>query len=69
MPGWDQITFRNGLTQRVLGIEVSPKGDIKPHISDEMCECCPKIETINGVPMLIHNSFDGRERYEGLRNQ
>jgi hypothetical protein len=69
MFGWDQIIFRDRLTQRVVGIEVEPKNDIKPHISEEMCECCPTLETVEGVPMLVHNSFDGREKYERLRDQ
>jgi hypothetical protein len=69
MLGWDQITFRDCLTQRVVGIEVEPKNDIGPHISDELCECRPTIEMVEGVPMLIHNSFDDREKYERLRDQ
>lgn len=69
MAGWDEVTFRNWLTQRVVGIEVAPKDDLWPHISDEFCECCPAIEVVEGVPMLIHNSFDGREKYEHLRSQ
>jgi hypothetical protein len=69
MHGWDQITFRNRQTQRIVGIEVVPKDDVKPHISDEFCECCPKVEKTEGVPMLVHNSFDGRERWEGVRDQ
>lgn len=69
MHGWDRITFRDCVTQRIVGIEVEPKDDLKPHVSDEFCECCPMVEQVEGVPMLIHNSFDGRERYERLRDQ
>jgi len=66
---WRRDTYRNRVTGRIVAIEVVPEKDKKPHISDEMCECGPKVETTNGVAMLVHNSFDGREKYERLRDQ
>lgn len=67
--GWRRDTYTNRLTGRVIAIEVIPEQDTKPHVSDEMCACCPVVKTVNGAPMLVHNSFDGREKFEGLRDQ
>jgi hypothetical protein len=40
--------------------EVAPVDDLKPHISGEKCWCTPFWED----EILIHNSMDGREKYE-----
>jgi hypothetical protein len=67
--GWQQITFRDRTTGRVVGIEVTPEKDRRRHVSDPVCACHPKFESVSGIPMLIHNSFDGREKFENLRDQ
>ena len=46
-------------------ISVMPINDTYEHIESTMCLCKPKI--IIGKDMeeiLVHNSFDGREKYE-----
>ena len=61
--GWFLIDHYDLLdTSLVLLVEVSPENDIKDHITSEDCECIPTLErTIEGLPLLIHNAFDGRE--------
>lgn len=34
------------------------------HLHDKMCHCKPKVETENGIDIVVHNSFDGRELLE-----
>lgn len=34
------------------------------HLHDKMCHCKPKVETENGIDIVSHNSFDGREGLE-----
>ena len=41
-------------------LEVSPKSDLKEHLSGETCWCRPFID--DGI--LVHNSSDEREKYE-----
>jgi hypothetical protein len=40
--------------------EVWPLNDLRPHVEGKNCWCAPFRE--DGV--LVHNSMDGRERYE-----
>ncbi len=40
--------------------EVTPVGDLKPHVAGEDCWCKPKLD--DGV--LVHNAMDKREEYE-----
>ena len=45
-------------------IHVIPDNDIKKHIKSIICPCKPKIEKRLNADLIIHNSFDGRERIE-----
>lgn len=49
-------------------INIVPINDIKEHIENSTCSCNPKVEFHNGEMMIIHNSFDGREKVEKLIN-
>lgn len=47
---------------RAILVEVTPENDIAEHITSEDCECIPRMDVnIEGIPVMIHNSFDGRE--------
>ena len=46
---------------------VTPINDIDEHAEETTCECKPEVEHINGNMVIIHNSFDGRENVEKLR--
>lgn len=62
---WNRIEFKDKLTGEVVGVEVEPVYDIRPHVSDPSCGCIPLYEEEeDGVLRLIHNSFDGRELSE-----
>jgi hypothetical protein len=41
-------------------LEVSPRNDIKDHISGESCWCNPFMDG----NVLVHNAMDEREKYE-----
>jgi hypothetical protein len=44
---------------------VLPVGDLVPHREHEDCACGPRIEVQpNGVAVIVHNSWDGRELEE-----
>ena len=43
---------------------VIPLGDLMEHSTDVPCWCNPAFDVIDGVPMLLHSSLDGRERFE-----
>lgn len=58
---WLRHTYTDKLTRRIVAVEVEPAADLKPHRSEEDCECVPVCKEVNGVAMLIHNAFDGRE--------
>lgn len=46
-------------------IHVYPENDIFPHITEGPgCPCKPKIEEVEGGTLIIHNSWDGREKAE-----
>ena len=53
-------------------INVLPINDIQEHSHHALCPCNPKIDTTDGVFLIIHNAFDGRdleeERKEIYRN-
>ena len=50
-------------------INIIPLNDLKNHIEDSTCECCPKVEFVNGEMIITHNSFDGRELLENLTTE
>jgi len=46
-------------------IDIVPQGEEREHIPEPACECRPEqSRSDDGIPMLIHNSFDGREFFE-----
>ena len=50
-----------------MTIHILPVNDLKPHIEASTCECKPKVEMLeDGEMMVVHNSYDGRERIEEL---
>ena len=62
---WRVDTYRDLLTEAVLAIEVVPTDDIAPHRLSDECDCLPKLRIENGIPILTHGAFDGREYAEG----
>lgn len=61
---WEGITYTDKLTALPLGYEVVPMNDSRRHISSPDCACLPEIHFENGMTMLVHNAFDGRELAE-----
>lgn len=52
-------------TKRVCFVEILPEADLKRHLdSTRDCPCLPVFYFADGVPVIEHNSFDGRELYE-----
>lgn len=50
---------------KTIAAIVVPVNDIKPHTEeDTTCECNPTVESHEGGLLVIHNSFDGREKQE-----
>lgn len=48
---------------------ILPINDTKEHEEKSTCECRPEVEILdNGDMMIIHNSFDGREYVEVLKD-
>jgi hypothetical protein len=45
-----------------LLVHIAPLGDTRPHTLDDVaeCDCCP---VYHEEGLVIHYSFDGRERY------
>ena len=58
---WRCDNYRDSLSRELLAVEVLPVEDICPHQSNEACTCIPTLSRSNGVLMLVHNAFDGRE--------
>lgn len=50
-----------------MAIHIVPINDLKEHEETSTCECCPRVEFENGEMIIIHNSFDGREKYEEVK--
>lgn len=59
---WRRNQYRDPLTRELLGIEILPVDDLRPHTHSPQCDCIP-LSRINAerVPVLEHASFDGRE--------
>jgi|AntDeeMinimDraft_6_1070357.scaffolds.fasta_scaffold60300_2 hypothetical protein len=50
-----------------MAIHILPINDIEPHDEATTCKCNPTVEILaDGEMMIVHNSFDGRERIEEL---
>jgi len=55
-----------------MSIHVIPIGDEKPHETTHECACRPTVEWVDPTdgkpyengPLVIHNSYDGREYVE-----
>ncbi len=46
-------------------VDIYPRGEEGMHIVDPACECGPRLSRdTEGRPMIIHNSWDGREGFE-----
>lgn len=44
---------------------VVPVNDLREHVEDGAgCWCCPRIDERVGGTIIVHNSMDGREKYE-----
>lgn len=45
-------------------VHILPVNDIHEHLEIEACPCKPKIILENGKYIIVHNSYDGREKSE-----
>ena len=61
---WRRDEYKDKLSGELLAVEVLPIDDLQAHGSSEDCACLPELKHEQGVPMLIHNAFDGRELTE-----
>lgn len=43
---------------------ILPTNDLKEHIESKHCECKPTVRIVNKTTIIIHNSYDGREKIE-----
>jgi len=46
-------------------IHVMPTNDLKEHLCSSACQCAPRVEQVENGALVIHNSWDGREFFEG----
>lgn len=52
---------------KTFAVHVAPNHDSGPHVLDSPCRCGPRlVEEIGSLPMYIHHSFDGREKFEEI---
>lgn len=49
-----------------MSYHILPINDLEPHEETTTCKCCPSVQFENGEMIVVHNSFDGREKYEKL---
>ena len=47
-----------------MTLHVLPINDTDEHEELSTCKCKPKVIFENGEMIIVHNSFDGREKYE-----
>lgn len=47
-----------------MSLHVLPIDDLEAHEESSACKCRPRVEVKNGEMIIIHNSFDGREKHE-----
>lgn len=48
-------------------VHVEPVDDLREHVETKECWCGPRIIEQAGCPdVVVHNSLDGRERFENL---
>lgn len=48
---------------------VTPNNDLHPHDDNSECKCNPRLMNVNGNTIVVHNSYDGREGMEWLKEQ
>ena len=49
-------------------IHVLPVNDLEPHDEEgTTCKCEPRVEFVEGGMLVVHNSFDGREMIEQVK--
>lgn len=61
--GWALKTYTQN--DRIAFVVILPVRDIREHWKTDLkCDCIPKVEIENGVLILTHNAFDGREAVE-----
>lgn len=49
----------------LTSINILPINDLLEHDESDECDCHPKVEYDGeGVKIIIHNSYDGREYFE-----
>jgi hypothetical protein len=46
------------------GFDVIPIDDLRPHKEGPACWCKPRVEECEGGDIVVHNSLDGREKFE-----
>jgi len=63
--GWRTYTKLND-SMRITSINIIPTNDTDSHIHNSKCACHPKIDYENNIKIILHNSFDGREKIESL---
>ena len=60
------IDTRWGVFREGNEVHVAPLGDIWEHLLDgTQCICRPQRENYGHMALITHNSFDGREEFEG----
>lgn len=70
MGKWERKTVHDP-TGDVMHVHCYPLDDLLGHQTGEIADCwCdpwrnPLTEVVNGVPVLAHHSFDGRENERG----
>ena len=48
-------------------INITPINDLHDHKEDSTCNCDPNVIIENGEIIIVHNSFDGREGVEWVK--
>ena len=43
---------------------IIPENDLRMHLYGDLCRCRPTKTIEDGVATFVHNSYDGREKYE-----
>ena len=61
---WFRHEYRDKRSGELIGVEIEPAADLRPHRSDKDCDCVPWLEREGDTLKLIHNAFDGRESCE-----
>ena len=50
-------------------INITPINDLKEHTAESTCLCRPEVKFEDGEMIIIHNSYDGREKVEQQKNK